>query len=222
LPKNALPPAKEMLELRMVPLDDDGESVTINPAFLYFCFYFLKCVVGVHAFNRCMKQQMKISDVATPSDEALALLLLENSERRWTTEYLNQVAKEQANQEKPQAVPLPKYTGLGNGKQDKGFTKKFGGWTQAGIQRYNEIFDDVVNDRKHFGKTFDEYFAQWYQLQLNGSDQNNDEGGGCDHDESGGAAPSVIRARNDLFSDDEDDSDDDDCDTSNIINREQV
>jgi hypothetical protein len=49
---------------------------------------FLKCVVGIVNYKKLLGQGCKLSEeVATPSDEALTLLLFENSIHRWTREY---------------------------------------------------------------------------------------------------------------------------------------
>jgi hypothetical protein len=91
--------------------------------------------------------------IATVSDEALALLQLENSENRWTTEF----SKNDNGQEvKQRDLPKPLYTSGGQNKMDqKGFTKKHGGWTEEGIVRFNRLCVMIQDDRQKNGSWFD-------------------------------------------------------------------
>ena len=177
----------------------------VNESYVYFCQKYLKCVVGVQAFNRGVKNKLDISQIATSSDEALALLLLENSELRWTVEY-QQKASNSVNEEQ---LPKTKYTCCGQKKLQKGFTRKYGGWKQEGIDRFNELTKLVRVDRKNNGVAFDKTYK--------GRQSNDDDDG-----DNGIAAPLAYTvAANDLFlmkkpkakvstwRSDEDDGDDD-------------
>lgn len=125
----------------------------VNENYVFFCEKFLKCVVGVQTFNSRWKKCTSVCQITTPSDEALALLLLENSEYRWTYEFEK---KEKEEEVQESDLPKPKYTSAGKNKEQRGLTKRYGGWTEEGIQRFNQIMHMVREDRKANGRWFDE------------------------------------------------------------------
>jgi hypothetical protein len=183
--KGKVPIMKDILKLRF-----DGDKSELSEDYMYFCGRFLKCVVGVQAFNRGMRMKTLLSDIATPSDEALALLLLENSHYRWNEEHDK---KSRSNEPvKEDDLPPPKYTNAGNKKLQKGFTKKYGGWTGAGIDRYNELYGLVLQDRSAHGAAFDEFvMGRWNKAEdTNAQDQ-----------DRGAGHRNIAVAANDLFMD---------------------
>jgi hypothetical protein len=128
-------------------------SNEINEAYVYFCERFLKHVVGVSRFNREYRNGNGIVSIATVSDEALALIQLENSENRWTTEFSKRENGQDVGQKD---LPQPLYTSGGQNKvEQKGFTKKHGGWTEEGIIRFNKLCNLISEDRKKHGAWFD-------------------------------------------------------------------
>ena len=81
--------------------------------------------------------RVKLSNLLTVADEALALIVLENNVEEWIAQV------EGKEQEKPSKKrKLTRYTGKGR-KIDG--TKK--GWSMEGKRRYNLIFDEVVKNR---------------------------------------------------------------------------
>jgi hypothetical protein len=114
---------------------DDAEG-----AYGLFCEHVLSHVVGRDVWKR-LSPTHTVSQIATVSDEAFALLLLENSWEMWVA-----VATEQRD------VPSPKYSMRGPG------TKKYQGWTEEGIARFNELFDEVEEDRRIDKGIFEEAF----------------------------------------------------------------
>jgi hypothetical protein len=145
-----LPGMRNMLAMRKL-----GNN-TVNEAYLYFCEKFLKYVVGVQSFNRAWKKNVPISEMATPTDEALALLLLENSHLRWSAEFAKAERGEVIAKE-DKTLPMPLYTRL-NGSQG-GFTRKYCGWSENGIARFNELYEMVKKDRLNNGRWFDNILA---------------------------------------------------------------
>ena len=109
-------------------------------SYALFCDHVLSHVVGQEVW-KCRSHTHMISQIATKSDEAFALFLLENSWEVWMA-----LA---ASEDK---IPLPKYSTRGPG------TKKFQGWTESGIKRFNELFDDVEDNRKVSNGDFDNEF----------------------------------------------------------------
>ncbi len=153
--KEQLPTLSDILELR-------GNEKTMDT----FCDTWIPCVVGKVAWkkNRCIKP---IGQIATVSDEAFALLVLENIWEIWsevpmeewleTREHSKRkssvgvAAEENCNEnqktpphEKTKKVRAGKYTGnyIGAGK--------FRGWNAAGIRRYNELLQHVRKNREDY------------------------------------------------------------------------
>ena len=155
----------------------------VNDNYVYFCENFVKTVVGAQRYKRGWKNNLDFSEIATPSDEALTLLLLENSMYRWTTD----------DEEKGPAPP--RYTSAGKNKEQKGVTKKYGGWTKGGIERFNDIVRKVREDRKVNGRRFDNYMKEAKSAE-------EDFGTGVK------VTANCIRAENDLVFSASDDDDD--------------
>ena len=113
-----------MLSLRKLKNND------VNESYVFFCQNFLKCVVGTQSFNKGWRHGVPIMTIATASDEAMALLLLENSEARW---WIAEHSKKNSGEkviEKNLLAPLHTSAGQSNKKQQKGFTRQCGGWRQ--------------------------------------------------------------------------------------------
>ena len=146
-----LPSVPNMLNLRK------GSNNTVNESFVYFVEKFLKYVVGVQSFNRGWKKNTKLSVLASPSDEALSLLLIENSEQRWLQEF-DKISREEAVNENE--LQKAKYTSAGHNKSKKGITKKYGGWSNEGIERFNKLLEMVRTDREVNGAWFDQILQQ--------------------------------------------------------------
>ena len=131
----------------------------INDNYVYFCEKFLKHVVGVQSFNRAWKKKRLISELATPSDEALALIILENSEMRWNAEF-TKIERGETVDKYDKQLPKPLYTSPSNQENQKGFTKKYGGWSEAGIERFNQLYMMVKVDRERHGHWFDQVVVE--------------------------------------------------------------
>ncbi len=119
-------------------------SMRENSEGAYGLFYehVLSHVVGRDVWKR-RSSTHTVGQIATISDEAFALFLLENSWDTWV---------KLATDKEPTNVPSPKYSTRGPG------TKKFQGWSETGIVRFNELFDDVEEDRENDKGGFDEKF----------------------------------------------------------------
>jgi hypothetical protein len=180
----------------------------INDGYLFFCQNFVKCVVGLQAFNRGIKNGLTFSEIASPSDEGLAYILLENSYKRWNAEYDDKARDNSARDEEQQEEGLvqgAEYTTAGKNKAKKGFTKKYCGWKQSGIEKFNQLVLKIRDDRVKHGKAFDEAFAKIKSRSKGTTSQEDDE-----MDETP-VVRRVIRAVNDLEypeSDNEDESED--------------
>lgn len=148
--------------------------------------------MGSQKFNRWLNLNMNLSEIATPSDEALGLLLLENSEVKWSFE-VGTDTKDGSNEKDVDGVKT-KYTSVGKySAQKKGYTKRYGGWREDGIQRFNDILDMVKADRIKNGEWFDVVMNERWRVDSSKSKENEVPKSG------------ELKAGNDLFDDDSDD-----------------
>ena len=106
-------------------------------SFYEFCDVFLKLIVGVSIwkYGVCHKT---VSELATPSDEAFALLLLENTWDQWFTrdlaEYKNERKYNEVTGEWEKRKPV-----YGKWTRGAGGEPCYGGWTEDGVNRFNEL-----------------------------------------------------------------------------------
>lgn len=112
--------------------------VNRNNAYSTFCNQVLSQVVGRNKW-KMRGSSASISEIATVSDEAFAILLFENNYTLWN---IGSVAIE----DDPANVvtdvkPTAKYTLNGAG------TKKYKGWTDEGLLRFNKLAMLVHADR---------------------------------------------------------------------------
>ena len=93
----------------------------------------------------------KATELATVSDEALALLAMENYWKVW--EYKNKVARAEKENEEvdpEEEMPVPLYTKPNSQRES---------WGNGGMIRFNEIFDEVTESRIE-NKEFDEWYKE--------------------------------------------------------------
>jgi hypothetical protein len=126
---------------------------------MYDIFFdnYLPCVIKKSVFDCQVCVATNNKTLCTVSDEAFALLLLENSFDRWIDIYRlrkGQVTPKQGQKHREFESDIPtKYTegGIVYNQTDKNNDPK--GWSALGIKRYNELFEIVRKDRKTHGKT---------------------------------------------------------------------
>jgi hypothetical protein len=94
-------------------------------------------------------QYQLVSDLCTESDEAMGLLMLENSWDKWMEDFTNEMKGEittgDKRKQKGREQHRTKYTIQGKMKGTKG-----SGWTEEGKVRFNQFFDKVEGDRMNF------------------------------------------------------------------------
>jgi hypothetical protein len=114
-------------------------------AFLWFTGELLECVCGKRAWGARMKYKATISEakdkdtgeiVVTVSDEAFALLLFENYIDKWIKRY-----HEDKNGDEKSKRMAGRYT-----KSNIGYSE-YGGWSEDGVLRFNELCEMVQDDR---------------------------------------------------------------------------
>ena len=122
---------------------------------MYFDFieYFILAVVGkiYYKENRC---ENLLSDFTTVSDEALAILIIENNFDTWWDMAKRNITKDSG--------VGRKYTNGGTSAGTKASSRRYQGWSADGIKRFNEIFDLVKLNRSLLvAKSFEESFKSF-------------------------------------------------------------
>ena len=123
-------------------------------AYLVFYKHFIKCVTKKTVYESNIQRAKTYDDVCSVSDEALALLLLENSWDRWMDLHQqdpNALLPKRGRQQQGLTSKIPtKYTKGGykyENDEDTSTTGNRKGWSREGITRYNELFELVAADR---------------------------------------------------------------------------
>ena len=132
---------EELCKLRRAETEREKE------AFFWFFGEFLSCVVGKRQWSAHKKYQLisqatmtgSSDKLVTISDEAFALLMYENYFDKWTTQ-ANATAAGSVQRER-KAI-RGKYTVQNSG------TCKYGGWSIDGMNRFNDLYALVKEDRK--------------------------------------------------------------------------
>jgi hypothetical protein len=187
--RSHVPLIGEFLKLRHL---DNG---TANPAYLYFCRHFLKCVVSSHTL-RAIDGSVLLTTITTASDEAFLLLLIENNETCWTF-----CSRQQMGMLLPEEVaPHPKYTISPSRKQGgtARSTRRNAGWSHEGINRFNKFVALVRKDKKVFGQWFDKKQCQGQPFHFQQQSESRNPLGDS-------VVVMSVRAANDLKSDDDED-----------------
>ena len=122
---------------------------------MYFDFieYFISAVVGkiYYKENRC---ENLLSDFTTVSDEALAILIIENNIDTWRDMAKHNITKDSG-------VGC-KYTNGGTSAGTKASSRRYQGWSADGIKQFNKIFDLVkLNRTLPVAKSFEESFKSF-------------------------------------------------------------
>ena len=130
----------------MCAADDitDRKNMTTS-TFLFYCSDYLSAVVGMVEWKN-KESKMKVREIATPSDEAFCLVMLENNYERWMAvakkqkrfnETINQ-SDDQPTEKKEELWPSPKYT-----KQKGKNGKAHEGWSKEGMDSYNNHYHSI-------------------------------------------------------------------------------
>ena len=109
-----------------------------NYAYFDFVEYFVSAVIGKTHYkqNSCDKL---LSQYATVSDEAFALLTFENNFDAWVDMGMR---KDISGSQVPR-----KYTNGGKSNGEVGSSQHNKGWSEEGLKRFNELFDAVKKNR---------------------------------------------------------------------------
>ena len=135
-------------EERLLEQDSYLELRNNKQAYTGFCDDILSNVVGRMAWDN-QKHSQLVSEIASPTDEAWVLLLLENSWEVWMQMAKHSNYKIPENEERKQ----PKYT---KGTTSTGRNE---GWSKQAILQFNELCALVIQDRKE-NTTFDQEYLK--------------------------------------------------------------
>lgn len=154
----------------MTQLQDDDEIYTLeqflelSPSgepYQWFCKHLLPCVVGAKVWHKKHNKEL-VSTIATCSDEAFALLTLENNYERWMAmARWNVDNADMAPEDKaPKRFPGSRYTNSGM-SQKNGRSRRLQGWAREGFLRFNELYNHVSRDRRHRVQFENELLTIW-------------------------------------------------------------
>ena len=120
---------------KILKLRQDGEA----GYYIDFLEFFIPSVVGkmVYKDNCCIK---RLSEYVSISDEAFAILVLENNIDCWIDMFNNQTTTTTSVKRK--------YTNGGSADGMKASTRRLQGWSNEGRERFNQLFDMVEADRE--------------------------------------------------------------------------
>jgi hypothetical protein len=131
-----------------MPNLDRIQSMRTKPeSYAYFCVHFIPAIVGERNWTKLCRATMGVKEtfkrLVTVSDEAFALLLLENYWDRWVAEWEEKKkADEDGRDVSFKGLPKTRYS------ENNPDIKKFGGW-RRGAKRYNELYQDVELERSN-------------------------------------------------------------------------
>lgn len=129
-------------------------------SFRIFCDCFLSKVIGSSKWKEeCISKT--VSEIATISDEAFTLLLLENHWDEWSNKNVEDYKKEapydaKNNKTVKRKPTKGKYTSEGIG------AKLYGGWSNEGLLRFNALYDLVTENRKTYGDKVEKELLSHY------------------------------------------------------------
>ena len=111
-------------------------------AYRLFVTEILKAAIGKSTWDRYCTKKL-ICAFVTRSDEAYALLNVENQYDRWTYMWQNN-----DHRDKERKAPNPLYTNGGKSGGGRGSNRKNDGWSKEGFERFNKIHQNLGKDRE--------------------------------------------------------------------------
>jgi hypothetical protein len=133
-----------------------------NDAYKFLFDHILPQVVGKTKWNKLTPHKL-VSKVATPGDEAFAIVVLENSLHVWLTTANTGNKKNGTNDGDKENKPIPtRYTLSGSG------TRKNRGWSDDGYLRFHELVRMIKEDRtREGGSKFEKKYMDQKLEELN-------------------------------------------------------
>ena len=164
---------EQMVENMPVNPESLGHRYTeVNyPVYKDFCSFFVSGVVGIRHFdrNKCIQP---LSKYVTPSDEAFAVLTLENNWSRWSSMATTDNWKDSdVPSEWTTSVDKRKSRKEADDEDDSVNTespqaRRYRGWTTKGILRYNQLHAEIKVARElETFKDFETYCLEEFQAE---------------------------------------------------------
>jgi hypothetical protein len=138
-------------EGKEMPTIEDWLTLRNNKEEWYTTFFdlFIIHVVGAATFRSKVVVQF-VSSFVTVSDEAFALLVLDNCEEKWEDMYEKKVTKSNKKN---------KYTDGGKSSKS-GRSRNLKGWSNKGLNRFNELYRLIKADRARKDVAFEGSFLE--------------------------------------------------------------
>jgi len=157
-------------------MDEFLEGRNNEEAYTVFFDLFVPCATKKTSWDRRLAKAMidqetsKRQSLCTISDEAFALLLLENSSARWLDIFANHkgpVMQRRGVKQRGFQSDVPTLYTRGGIKYDKtDKTQAVKGWSDEGIARFNALFDQVKQDRANYPDFEKEWLEARHRAQV--------------------------------------------------------
>lgn len=141
--------------------------------FLVFCELFVSEVVGKVVWNKSVKNKCKpFGVIATVTDVACAILLVENGKPYWDA-MADKDGDDTETTEKTEKTATAYTFVVGQKERDTDKADKLEpsyvrGWSNRGIKRYAELIREVAKDRNQNGEAFDKFFIESMEKKYGG------------------------------------------------------
>ena len=142
-------------------------------AYMVFYSQFVRTIVGKRLFKQRIGTMSEDEEIATVSDEALALLGIENSAARWNDVFersqgkIRQIRKDEPYPEEWKSSVMSLYTGTTKSDPSLDGDTEDRRWSQAGIERFNELRKMILQDRQKY-PSFKSSWLREQRLKLHG------------------------------------------------------
>jgi hypothetical protein len=152
---DSIPTVADLLLVRHQPYDEAPESV--QNAFLWMAEIIMQDVAGRKNWNCQVKSKRLMRNCVTVSDEAFAILLLDNNMEKWREQV--EEREDQENQNGGGTTATTKYTASGRM------------WSRKGMSRFVEIYNVVSEGRaadKNRVTTWDANLREMWKAEILG------------------------------------------------------
>ena len=124
--------------------------------YAWFADEVLSFIVGRKVYKERCKTELMMQ-WATVSDEALGLVLLENSWQYWNAQFIIMRRQKDGEEYEPEDgnFPMPRYS-ISHNSNGKAKHQ----WTEAGMKKYGYYYQEVKQNRAENGGRFDRWYLE--------------------------------------------------------------
>lgn len=112
---------------------------------------FMSLGVGRSTYRLRMSRQIPLSNIIEYSMEAFILLAVEN---------VLEFVSDKVNKIEPRSPR--RYTADSNKRN----ARKFSGWSEQGKERYNDLMEEILDDREDYSGKFDPLYRAWFNEKM--------------------------------------------------------